>query len=294
MVVELVRRSSSNHAARPKFLASTSVAQKQTQASKSSSPHHSLRELSRRHLHPSRVRVDPSLRISVESRPRRLPPPAPQDSSTRPHCKSLHHDVASHHHHPLPSCGACRSCRREEVWRSVCRLQQCSGFGAEGHILGFPGTKRGSGPDQPRHRRERCKGGPARCLPQQPVLLRSARRPHKGFQCLAAVPGLARLLPGLSANTSLRFPCPLRHQQGIHSFCSFLGYLNVNTHRSSAKVTLTATFPSLPASTTDGLLAGSQRPPLRSRPPPCLVPEVPSSPSRTTTLATTSLLRSRP
>jgi hypothetical protein len=70
----------------PKFLASTSVAQKQTrlEVSKSSSPHHSLRELSRRHLHLSRVRVDPSLRTSPESRPRRHPPPVPQDSSTRP------------------------------------------------------------------------------------------------------------------------------------------------------------------------------------------------------------------
>lgn len=130
--------------------------------------------------------------------------------------KSLHHDVdSSSHHSPSPS-GACR---REQVRRSLCRLQQWPVLCRQGHILGFPGTKRGPWPDQPRHRRERRKGGAARCFPQQPVLLRSARRPHKGFQRFAVVPGLARFLPGLSANTSLCFPRSLRHQQGIPVAC---------------------------------------------------------------------------
>lgn len=76
-------------------------------------------------------------------------------------------------------------------------------------ICGFPGAERGIGAEQPRHRREHCKGSAARCLPEQLELLRPACRAHQGLQRRASLPGRPLVVHGIAVTAAILIYGPL-------------------------------------------------------------------------------------
>ena len=116
---------------------------------------------------------------------------------------SLDIDIYSRHGYPAAAQqpGAGTGCGRHPLTAS--RSQHRSIRTLPQRIRCLSRSERGIGSQQPRHSREHCTRGPARCFSEQLQLFRPARRAHKGLQRCPALPGCTLAVYGIASHASV-------------------------------------------------------------------------------------------